>query len=208
MRSVKFIRVSGLRNFVMFRLLRVKRTLILENIQMLRSSGRKSRAEIFRAKIFRVKIFRVKISARDGSRRRGRRDPRRVPRCVLPTRVRQRRRYRYLSLPMLGSISRPAAAAAARRAGASLLNSVLRCSWYLVTRCLSEIRAVRARWEEEAENEDVEERGEDSDAVTRLREARRRGCAGTLRRLGLFVVRCERPRLDSMRFARAHTAGG
>lgn len=55
--------------------------------------------------------------------------------------------------------------ARARRAAASLVNSVLRCSWYLVTRCLSEIRAARTRG--------GEQQPRDSDAVTRLWEARR-----------------------------------
>jgi len=39
----------------------------------------------------------------------------------------------------------PTRSAGGLSAAASLVNSVLRCSWYLVTRCLSEIRAVHER---------------------------------------------------------------
>lgn len=106
--------------------------------------------------------------------------------------------------------------ARARRVAASLVNSVLRCSWYLVTRCLSEIRAARTRG--------GEQQPRDSDAVTRLWEARRASrrpaspplalrlllasprLASRLRRHIMPACSslppcgwCERPRLDSTR---------
>lgn len=84
--------------------------------------------------------------------------------------------------------------ARARRAAASLVNSVLRCSWYLVTRCLSEIRAARTRG--------GEQQPRDSDAVTRLWEARRAS-----RRLALPRLVSPRPASPRLAAAPAYYAG-
>lgn len=84
---------------------------------------------------------------------------------------------------------------------ASLVNSVLRCSWYLVTRCLSEIRAVHEGrggatvrfWRSHAAARGTPLRSTPLHSVPRVATA-------PAYYVGLCSsLRCERPRLDSTR---------
>lgn len=90
-----------------------------------------------------------------------------------------------------------------RRVATSLVNSVLRCSWYLVTRCLSEIRAAHERRESNSRATLTQSRCCERRAASRLVAAAPAYYAGLCSSLLRW---CERPRFDSTRLNLSRTS--